>query len=725
VSLDLETDLNKNIGIFQDIAGVPPGTTLLLSFAASLGTGGPINATTNAVLEVYWNGVLVAIVKPSSTVMTQHAFVVVAAEAGTGLNGANRLEFREVGGGSDARGTNLDAVRLNAFVPGADDGENDLNGDSGDDTLIGDAGADSLSGGDGLDVLIGGGGDDDLSGNGDDDTLDGGAGNDTLNGGSGNDTLSGGAGDDIYFVDSSEDVVIEAEEGGTDELRTDLAAFSLAGLVHVENLTGTNIAAGQELTGNALANVITGTAFGDTIDGGAGDDTLRGGDGDDIYIIDDAGTKTIDDSAGTDRVQTSLAAFSIADIASIENLTGTSDTGQTLTGNSGANIITGGAGNDTLDGGAGDDSLSGGEGGDVYVVDSFGDTVTEQAGGGTDEVRTALGSRTDFTQLYALAANVEKLTGTSAGDQGVRDNGLDNNISMGVGNDLVAADQGGEDVVDGGDGDDFLYFGNTWSAGDQAIGGTGYDGLGLMGGGTFVFAAGDMSGIEQLALYPGAPEAGPFAYDITTADANVAAGERLFVNAFSLRAADTLVFDGSAELNGRFTVLGGAGDDEVKGGQKGDHLDGRAGDDVLSGLDGNDVLIGGMGADTLIGGNGRDILLFSSAAESSGVTFDTIEGFDYRVDKIDLHSSVSGWTGDIQSGTLSTATFNSDLAAAVDGALLANSAVLYRPDQGDFAGRAFVVVDADGDGVYKQGLDYVFEIVDPVEPLMPTTGFFA
>jgi hypothetical protein len=38
---------------------------------------------------------------------------------------------------------------------------------------------------------------------------------------------------------------------------------------------------------------------------------------------------------------------------------------------------------------------------------------------------------------------------------------------MGVGSDLVAADQGGEDVVDGGAGDDFLYFGSTWSAGTR------------------------------------------------------------------------------------------------------------------------------------------------------------------------------------------------------------------------------------------------------------------
>jgi Ca2+-binding RTX toxin-like protein len=155
--------------------------------------------------------------------MTQHAFVVVAAEAGTGLNGANRLEFREVGGGSDARGTNLDAVRLNAFLPGLDDGENDLNGDAGNDTLIGDAGVDSLSGGTGLDVLIGGGGDDDLSGNDDDDTLHGGAGNDTLRGGTGNDALTGGGGSDTLTGGAGADRFVFGKGFGQDRV-TDFQA---------------------------------------------------------------------------------------------------------------------------------------------------------------------------------------------------------------------------------------------------------------------------------------------------------------------------------------------------------------------------------------------------------------------------------------------------------------------------------------------------------------------
>ena len=55
-------------------------------------------------------------------------------------------------------------------------------------------------------------------------------------------------------------------------------------------------------------------------------------------------------------------------------------------------MITGGSGNDTLDGGAGgNDTLIGGAGDDTYIIRNAGDVVTENAGGGIDTVKTALG----------------------------------------------------------------------------------------------------------------------------------------------------------------------------------------------------------------------------------------------------------------------------------------------------------------------------------------------
>jgi Ca2+-binding RTX toxin-like protein len=131
-----------------------------------------------------------------------------------------------------------------------------------------------------------------------------------------------------------------------------------------------------------------------------------------------------------------------------------------------------------------------------------------------------------------------------------------------------------------------------------------------------------------------------------------------------------------------------------------------------------------LGGDQLIGGDGADTFILAGAAESTSLGFDTLIGFDYRVDRIDLPGTVTAFTGLIQSGSLSRATFDADLAAAVDANLQANSAVIFRPTAGDFAGRDFAVIDADGDGLYQAGLDYVIEIVNPVVPIAPTVEFF-
>ncbi len=73
------------------------------------------------------------------------------------------------------------------------------------------------------------------------------------------------AGNDTYIVDNAGDVIIEAASGGTDTVKTALAAYTLG--AEVENLiyTGTAAFAG---TGNAANNAIT---------GGKGNDTLNGG----------------------------------------------------------------------------------------------------------------------------------------------------------------------------------------------------------------------------------------------------------------------------------------------------------------------------------------------------------------------------------------------------------------------------------------------------------------
>jgi Ca2+-binding RTX toxin-like protein len=773
VVLDLEVDPGENVSIYQEVAGLPGGSALILSFAAGQATGGSLGANPSATLEVVWNGVVVATIVSTSTAMTQHAFVVTA--SGTGQD---RLEFRETGAGADARGTALDAVALNFITPGFDGAANTLVGGSGGDTLLGDVGNDSLRGDQGADLLVGGEGVDTVdyaresgdlalvnlssatvflgglelaagtardthgfrdtlvgvenvsTGSGDDQVLGGsgandistGGGNDQLNGGDGADTLAGGAGDDTYTDDDADaDTINERENEGTDTVRTSQAVYSIAAIAHVENLTGT-ADAGQTLTGNAADNIVSGGAGDDRLAGGAGNDTLNGNGGDDTLVYNGLGNDPAHGGAGTDTlvVDFSGATASIVDnpnaggfgfeasywdrgansvaFTSIERIQITTgafaDTITTFGGNdeirtgAGADTLNGGGGDDLLDGGADADAMSGGSGNDIYIVDNLSDVVTENEEDGTDEVRTALGGKGSASELYVLAANVENLTGTSSSAQGVRGNALNNIITMGRGADLVVADDGGNDTITTGAGNDFIYFGNAFTAQDRVDGGAGTDTVGLLGSYDLTLVEGSLAGIERLALYTGQPGTGGVAnsYVITTADASVAAGAQLFITAASLAASEAFTFNGTAESDGRFVIQSGAGNDILAGGAGNDTIRGGAGTDQLFGLDGNDILVGGAGADALRGGLGADRFVYESTADSAGNAVDRIRDFQKGADRIDLSAI------DAMSGTATNEGFTFIGTNVAFGKIAGELRVVNE------AGQWFVQGDVDGDG---------------------------
>jgi Ca2+-binding RTX toxin-like protein len=467
-----------------------------------------------------------------------------------------------------------------------------------------------------------------LTGNGSSNIIAAGGGNDVIDGGAGADAMAGGLGNDIYTVDNGADAVTELAGQGTDEVRTALAAYALA--AEVETLTGTTNL-GQALTGNGLANLITAGWGNDVIDGGLGADDMRGSLGNDVYLVDNAGdTVTEGDQQGLDEVRTNLASYSLAGVAYVENLTGGA-ADQSLTGNGFNNVI---------DGGAGADSMAGGGGHDVYIVDNLGDTVTEVAGAGIDEVRTGLGSKAPPERaVYVLPNFIENLTGTSATGQGVRDNALGNLITMGAGHDLIAADAGGVDTINGGAGNDFIYYGNKLTAADITNGGLGVDTIALLGdySNGITFTAASLVGVERMALFTSLYLPGPGLnhYVITMHDVNVAAGAEFFVTAASLQMNEILVFYGDAETDGRFTIHGGQGHDVLNGGLGGDFFLGNGGDDRLYGLGGTDFLIGGLGADLLHGGAGADRFVYQSIVQSRNDTIDRILDFEH-VDRIDL-----------------------------------------------------------------------------------------
>jgi Ca2+-binding RTX toxin-like protein len=386
-------------------------------------------------------------------------------------------------------------------------------------TITGFAGADRISGGSGNDVLFGaagrdtiygGEGDDELSGDADDDYLNGGEGNDTLFGGDGNDTLKGGAGDDILHGGEG----LDSFDGGAG---IDTLDFSDA----TEDLT-INLSIGTASNGipiEPVANV-------ENVLAGSGNDTVTGGYGDNVLL-----------------------------------------------GGAGDDVLTGGAGNDTLDGGAGSDTMVGGVGNDVYIVDAAGDVVTEAAGEGTDEVRTALAS-------YTLGANVENLTYTGSAAFTGTGNTLANTITGGAGNDSLAGG-GGADVLNGGAGNDTLDGG---AGSDTMVGGVGNDVY-------IVDAAGD---VVTEATGAGTDE-------VRTALASYTLGANV----------ENLTYTGSAAFTGTGntlanTITGGAGNDTLAGG---------GGADTLNGGAGNDTLDGGAGSDTMVGGVGNDVYIVDAAGD--------------------------------------------------------------------------------------------------------------
>ncbi len=357
---------------------------------------------------------------------------------------------------------------------------------------------------------------------------------------------------------------------------------------------------------------------------------VTGGMGDDIYIV-NSGT-IIDEKfgQGTDTVQTSefywlddtLVNMILTGSKSLNMIGNWAD--NTLIGNSGNNHITGNGGIDTMAGGAGDD---------IYFEPGLNDIIIEYAGEGTDLVVSS--------RSWTLGAELEQLRLAS------QDN-LNRNIN-GTGNGLnnVLWGDNGDNVLDGGAGDDIMYSNSNaefnWrgrpdndtfivdSAGDQCIVYNGQSGKGYQTVASSVsYALG--SYIEKLVLTGSANLDGTGNASGNTLNGNIG-NNRLDGGGGSDTLAgglgnDTYIVD---DLTDIVTEIAGEGEDAVEtaiswtlganlekltltgaaavnaaGNSQNNMLIGNSASNRLEGLEGDDWLDGGAGEDTLLGGAGND-----------------------------------------------------------------------------------------------------------------------
>ncbi|HEX8571606.1 MAG TPA: M10 family metallopeptidase C-terminal domain-containing protein [Allosphingosinicella sp.] len=432
-----------------------------------------------------------------------------------------------------------------------------INGRGGDDRLYGEVGADALYGGDGADLIEGGEGDD------------------LLDGGSGADSLAGGGGDDIYFVDDAGDTVTEAPGGGTDEVRTSLASYSLLGS-QVEKLAASSNVA-HDFRGGGGDNAVTGGEGNDFLrlqDGGA--DSGLGGGGNDVFLFGAALTSadTIDGGTGTDQIAIQ------GDYAGAEALT------------LGSNVVS------------------------VENVAILPGSDTRFGDPGTNFYSYEI-----TAQDIALASGVQLVVDANRLRPG---EDLTFNGSAESDGSFFIYGGSGTDLLTGGSRNDVFIFGHQgqWGTGDIVTGGAGVDQLALRGNYTITFGANQLVGIEQIGMVSAQDTrygalGSSYNYDLTMVDANVDSIQ-MTVDAAPLRPGETLTFDGSAEDDGSFRLFGGRGDDTIIGSQNGD------------------ILAGNGGADILTGGAGGDAFRYVATLDSNSEGFDQILDFTPGTDWIDL-----------------------------------------------------------------------------------------
>lgn len=255
-----------------------------------------------------------------------------------------------------------------------------------------------------------------------------------------------------------------------------------------------------------------------------------------------------------------------------------------LYGGQGADTLAGGAGSNLLQGNQGDDALQGGANADIIYGGQDNDRITTGAGRnfaqGNRGDDTISGSAADADTLLGGQGNdLIGATGTGpVGDFGLlldavgRSGGGGDFLNGNLGNDTIFGGDGA-DTLQGEDGDDNL---NGFGGADVIDGGAGNDVITYAGSATINAGTGD----DVVALLNPTGSEPPRNVVVQLGEGDDLMGPLQ----------DTFTTD-------RFTVDGGAGNDNISTSDGSDSIMGGAGNDTIDGFESADTVSGGAGSD--------------------------------------------------------------------------------------------------------------------------------
>lgn len=367
--------------------------------------------------------------------------------------------------------------------------------------------------------------------------------------------------------------------------------------------------------------------------------------------------------SGTLIVDGSLSANNISFAADFGNRTLTGGSGSDFFEGlgSGTNILHGGGGNDAFklfgQSIGGDDVIDGGTGNDTLELDGNYSGGLAISDANVNSIETI-----QFDGLDGGPYNIT-ITGDISGSAALSLDGSLTNTHTPLTLDLTAATSASY-VITGSPADDTIKFAGNFSASDSITCGGGNDTLELNGDYSLgiTFGAATITGIDDITLADG------HTYAFTENNGNVVSGATLTVDASALTGSNQLFFFGSAESDGHYAFIGGAGADDLEGGAQSDTFDLSRSDGAFAlGNGGNDTftvtLAAKLADDFIDGGSGSDTLVLNGDfSTQTTITASNVE----NIETLQLLGAANSYDLSAGDGITGAGTLTVDASAAAN-----------------------------------------------------------